>query len=461
MQLVDENERFAFRVPCPAVDLIHLACWDEGDPSSLARLLRINPALLLFSLIEFRNFFGEPPVSGEELVTWAQRNLVRRVAHSQSANESGFASDTSVHSVCFRGKRRRLFFRDFLRARSNSKLRKMLCQFLKQGVGLSKPDRKRFVSLVLGAGFRADDLNFKRIRRQKLLARVVDQWQQGIGPSVDVENLIRVAADLQSLKIEFEDRLQEEKLASMKQLAYGASHEINNPLANIATRAQTMMAHELQPDKQYQLSVIYEQAIRAHEMISDMMLFAHPPAIERADVSLRLLMAKIVNELKPLFEKDPRIDCVVTMGPGVDRADVDPVHLSVAIKNLIRNSAEAIRSLNRGNGRIEIRVAPGLGARLEFSVWDNGIGITGDVARHLFDPFYSGREAGRGLGLGLSKVWTIAKLHGGRLWWDDQVTSGTRFVIELPVASRHQHRNQGAFRELTVCSNRGIAEEAA
>ncbi|MEX0818839.1 MAG: histidine kinase dimerization/phospho-acceptor domain-containing protein, partial [Pirellulaceae bacterium] len=85
-----------------------------------------------------------------------------------------------------------------------------------------------------------------------------------------VERLIR----LKQLETDFDDALVREKLASMRELAYGASHEINNPLANISSRAQTLLDDESDPQRRRKLATINSQAFRAHEMIADMMLFA-------------------------------------------------------------------------------------------------------------------------------------------------------------------------------------------
>jgi len=82
--------------------------------------------------------------------------------------------------------------------------------------------------------------------------------------------------------------------------------------------------------------------------------------------------------------------------------------------------------------------------------------------RHLFDPFYSGREAGRGLGFGLSKVWTIAKLHGGSVEFDDQVKSGTRFVLRLPQNRTIVSQRTSALEiELGALPTSGDKSEAA
>jgi signal transduction histidine kinase len=70
------------------------------------------------------------------------------------------------------------------------------------------------------------------------------------------------------------------------------------------------------------------------------------------------------------------------------------------------------------------------------AVADTGPGIPNEVRRHLFDPYFSGREAGRGIGLGLSKTWRIVTEHGGRIDVDSQVEHGATFRIRLPASDR-------------------------
>src|SRR5215207_9723877 len=92
----------------------------------------------------------------------------------------------------------------------------------------------------------------------------------------------------------FEERLERAKLDAMKELAYGASHEINNPLANISARAQTLLRDERDPDRRRALEAINLQALRAHEMISDLMLFARPPLLELQTVDMLALVERVV-----------------------------------------------------------------------------------------------------------------------------------------------------------------------
>ena len=87
----------------------------------------------------------------------------------------------------------------------------------------------------------------------------------------------------------------------MKELAYGASHEINNPLANIAARAQALLRDEADPERRRSLEAIYQQAMRAHEMISDLMLFARPPEPEMDGADLCGVASSIGAEMADEF----------------------------------------------------------------------------------------------------------------------------------------------------------------
>jgi signal transduction histidine kinase len=234
---------------------------------------------------------------------------------------------------------------------------------------------------------------------------------------------------------DFEERLERAKLDAMKELAYGASHEINNPLANISARAQTLLRDEREPDRRRALEAINQQALRAHEMISDLMLFARPPRLELQLIDVSSVVDKVVCEVAA--ECDRRgIEVSMDVGEGLPGVHGDIVQLAVAIKALLMNAIDATGQ----EGQISLQLgafaatpdqsAP---AGVRLSVRDEGPGIAPDVRPHIFDPFFSGREAGRGLGFGLSKAWRIVTGHGGSIRVASTDGAGAEFIIELPI----------------------------
>lgn len=239
-------------------------------------------------------------------------------------------------------------------------------------------------------------------------------------------NLAARLSRLERLEQEFDRALLGDKLAALRELAYGASHEINNPLANISSRAQTLLRDETDPERRRKLATINSQAFRAYEMISDMMLFAKPPDLVRESVNLSELIARVVEELSG--RADEQGTALLVKGTIADCwLDADSTHLAVALNALCRNSLEAISA----GGQIMISLVDDPTA-VELSVTDTGPGIPEEVRRHLFDPFYSGREAGRGLGFGLSKCWRIVELHGGTIEVSGKDGEHTCFTIRLP-----------------------------
>lgn len=224
----------------------------------------------------------------------------------------------------------------------------------------------------------------------------------------------------------FADELQRAKLDAMKELAYGASHEINNPLANIALRAQTLLKREDDPDKRKALEAMHRAAMRAHEMISDLMLFARPPQLVKAPADVCELVRSVAAELEPRVEPSETLLLVAT-APAPVVAHVDAGQLAVAVRAVVENSLDAL-----GDGG-EVRVSvEDRGADAVVLIVDDGPGVPEETLPHVFDPFFSGREAGRGLGFGLSKCWRIVTDHGGAVRLDNEPGQGVRVTITLP-----------------------------
>jgi signal transduction histidine kinase len=237
---------------------------------------------------------------------------------------------------------------------------------------------------------------------------------------------------LQCLEEEFAATLEEAKLKALYTLAAGAGHEINNPLGSIAGRAQLLLRDENDAERRRTLAKINSQAFRAHEMISDMMLFAKPPQPVREPVDLVPLAQQVLDSLRELAgQRNTALACESPPQPIMLYAD--PAQISVALRAMCLNSIEALG----GGGRVEIQlslVGEGSSRHAEITVHDDGPGISPQQREHIFDPFYSGREAGRGLGFGLSKSWRIVQNHGGRIEVQSAPGHGSTFRICLPAA---------------------------
>ena len=262
--------------------------------------------------------------------------------------------------------------------------------------------------------------------------------------------LTRKLTRLEQLENDFDTRLREEKVAALKEFAYGASHELNNPLANISSRAQTLLRDEDDPERCRRLASINTQAFRAHEMISDLMLFARPPALRLIETDLVGVLQRVVDEFAEAARQQGTELRMIANTP-IPAISVDADHLTVALCALCRNALESLVSGGQVliDGRFvssSTRVPLGLGRgdQVCISVSDDGPGIAPEVRRHLFDPYFSGREAGRGLGLGLCKTWRVIDEHGGLIEVERGETAGATFRLWLPYASAEDSLQQAS-----------------
>src|SRR5687767_7814340 len=140
-------------------------------------------------------------------------------------------------------------------------------------------------------------------------------------------------ARLSELEHRFTEALDRAKLDAMKEVAYGAGHEINNPLANIASRAQTLLQGETDPEKRRKLAAINSQAFRAHEMSADLMLFARPPQLRPERLDLNQLVRQVVEQLRADAEAR-HVRVVVQVSSEPIQITADPTQLGVAVRAL-------------------------------------------------------------------------------------------------------------------------------
>jgi signal transduction histidine kinase len=242
-----------------------------------------------------------------------------------------------------------------------------------------------------------------------------------------LSHLVARLAWFAGLAHDFEHALTRAKLDAMKELAYGASHEINNPLANISGRAQSLLRDERDPRRRQLLASIDAQALRAHEMISDLMLFARPPLLEKLSTKTEEVVHQVVSDLQAMAS-ERAITLSLDASPQPVVAAFDPLQMLIAIKAVVQNAIDAIGN----DGEVTISLCRE-GTNVVIRVADTGPGISDSVRRHLFDPFFSGREAGRGLGFGLSKCWRIVTLHGGSVKVEHTSPAGSVFALRIPT----------------------------
>ncbi len=216
-------------------------------------------------------------------------------------------------------------------------------------------------------------------------------------------------------------------------LAYGLSHEINNPLANISARAQLLLARAKSDDDRKTLATIIDQSHRAHEMLAEVMLVVQPPLmVPKAFAVAEAIRASSANLSEKAKDKGIRLTFELPALPI--RLYVDEQAIVEALSIGLRNAIEACQAGDsvRIYSSLDLR-AEGSEKRCCLCIADTGPGLSGHQIEQAFDLFYSGREAGRGLGLGLAKLKRLVVANGGELRLVSAPNAGARLELEFPV----------------------------
>ena len=219
-----------------------------------------------------------------------------------------------------------------------------------------------------------------------------------------------------------------EKMAAVGEMSARLAHEIKNPIASLSGAVQ-MIKDEIQhdPGLDRMMQIILRETERLRELVNDFLMFARPPKgkVELIDIE------KEVTEIIELFQKDcmclGRITINQDIMPCV-KIEIDPAHFKQILWNLLLNSAEAIDAV-KGKGTILIRAYPIKSGHVLIKIIDNGSGIPEETLRYIFDPFYTTKT--QGSGLGLSIVHRIVDSYDGRLDVESVENVGTTFTLKM------------------------------
>jgi two-component system sensor histidine kinase PilS (NtrC family) len=214
-----------------------------------------------------------------------------------------------------------------------------------------------------------------------------------------------------------------ERLAAIGRLAAGVAHEIRNPLAAISGSIELLSQTAQSGADKELMSIVLREVERLNKLITELLEFARPRALE----TQRLDMAAALHEMLRVLDHDKRLEGRVELrAPAAVWVEADPAQLKQVIWNLLRNAVEA-----GGTGPIEVEARAATGQAF-LSVRDHGVGLTAEQRARLFEPFYSTKEGGTGLGLAM--VHRIVEAHRGAIEVNAPADGGAAFTIVLPLA---------------------------
>jgi two-component system sensor histidine kinase PilS (NtrC family) len=257
------------------------------------------------------------------------------------------------------------------------------------------------------------------------LSPLVDSNGRTVGRIVNFQDL----TELRRMEVAMQ---RAERLAAVGRLAAGIAHEIRNPLAaisgSIELLRQTADAEAAPPrmpgENRELMSIVIREVDRLNGLITELLEFARPRALETE----RLDVAATMAEMLKVFENDKRLGDarVELVTDGAPLVEADAAQLRQVVWNLLRNAAEAAPGQPI---RVEVRAE---GELVALTICDRGPGIAAEHRARIFEPFFSTKDGGTGLGL--ATVHRIVDEHKGAVEFDCPESGGTAVTVRLPRA---------------------------
>jgi signal transduction histidine kinase len=219
--------------------------------------------------------------------------------------------------------------------------------------------------------------------------------------------------------------LHKSKMADMGLLAAGIAHEIGNPLSTMSATLEMLEMKSAPKELLDRLRPLESQIVRIGRIVRDIQAFTRPSAGERRSVAVEELLRE-TQDLFRLHEKSRHVALDVEAGDRRARITVIHDQIVQVLLNLLLNAAD---SCSR-EGRIHLSFEEG-GRDVRIAVRDNGSGMTEDVRRNLFSPFFTTKEPGKGTGLGLFVSEAIVRAHRGRIEVASVPGEGSTFTVCL------------------------------
>jgi putative nucleotidyltransferase with HDIG domain len=247
-------------------------------------------------------------------------------------------------------------------------------------------------------------------------------------------------AGASELLAETQESLAESKtLSAVGQMAAGAAHEMNNPLAVIAGRAQLMRERATSESDRQTWRLIAEQSQRVSDLISDLMEFASPPQARPGTVDIGTLFNHVAEAFSTGAAEDPLVEVDITNGDRLPPVWADESQVLTVLKELVANAVTATE--RRARVRLSAE-ADELHRAVVLSVRDDGPGMDEQTLAKACIPFFSLQQAGRRRGLGLPRAKRLVECNRGKLWLHSVPGEGTTVFFQLPIAC-NRDRSEG------------------
>ena len=223
------------------------------------------------------------------------------------------------------------------------------------------------------------------------------------------------------------------RLASLGRLSSGVAHEVNNPLAVVMGCAQMLLEKDTPEDVKKDLRLINDSAKHMAAVVQRLLTFGRQSKPVKEYVDINALVSRVL-ELRVREMGIHNIEVTTRLDPDLPCTMADVGQMQQVFLNIILNAEQAMTKANKdGHLLVETKQT---GDRIKITFRDDGIGIPKEYLPRLFDPFFSTKDVGEGMGLGLSISYGIIREHNGRIYAKGQPGKGATFVVELPIMAK-------------------------
>ncbi len=247
--------------------------------------------------------------------------------------------------------------------------------------------------------------------------------------------------------------LHKDKMASLGKLAASVVHEINNPIAGILNLALLMKRILREDAAQHSafgpfdryLTLMETETRRISRIVSNLLTFSRQSKMELGNQDINRLIERTLL-LNDNLLKISNVKVSKALDPALPQVIGSADQIQQVFMNMISNAAEAMEG--KGGGLLTVKTWCGANQdSINISFTDDGVGIAVENTDKLFEPFYTTKKKGKGVGLGLSVVYGIIKAHNGNIKIDSQPAEGTTFTIQLPLSPERDRRKTAGSEE--------------
>ena len=226
------------------------------------------------------------------------------------------------------------------------------------------------------------------------------------------------------LKDAQEQLVRHEKLAVLGQMAGGVGHELRNPLgvmSNAVYYLNTILSEADETTKEY-LEIISSEISNADKIVSDLLDFSRVKPAEREEIAFSELVAQVLEKQ----QAPENVEVTITIPPDLPAVFVDPKKIGQVLVNLVTNAYQAMPD----GGRLTVR-AREEPDKVSFSITDTGCGISKENMKNIFEPLFTTKAHGIGLGLAVSR--SLVEANGGSIQVESEEGKGSTFTLVLPT----------------------------